>query len=610
MSTYEYRSPSFRRIQALSVGLIFLVAPFLVYAETKESIIMSGGTETIESGEEVVVNGNNQSIQLTNGSELIIPSGATLTVQPANGYVDGGQKLLLMDGIWKDKPDVVREPSKIVIDGGTMNAPLTFWKLYDGVYLKYGILSVKNGGRFIMERPKNSPGMPSMFLDGASQIVVDEGGTFSFANCNTPDKSLLVGGSASIDISGNSLFNYYNIMIGGCANYQRAAAGAHILFENSTVTTDNQESGNSAVTIYGNAYETKNNEIRMTGDASCVQMNVVTAGLDSKVKDNIIKLEGGTHTGTVSFPVGTNNKYVQSGGEHSGDATTGMLSISGGTGNSIELTGGTCGGVISITGGTNNRYIQSGGQKKSAYHPFLLGGVQNEFVVTGGEFGEDRNNGRFKFAEDADSCSALFRDSKAYFVMYGGKLDMSPIVFAAGSRNCEFVVSSNAVVRTGCPMDFSATCEGCAIAFEGDNPKIEAWDWSFPQTEYNCVFGSSESVLNGKTVALKFILPESPYPFAPFDARSNKPLKIYPNTKIIIDAGDWKKVEDKTKSIYPLIFDNMNFNGEMTPELVAALNANAELPEDMELVYRAEQKGGTLCVKVPRKPIGLLMLFR
>lgn len=52
----------------------------------------------------------------------------------------------------------------------------------------------------------------------------------------------------------------------------------------------------------------------------------------------------------------------------------------------------------------------------------------------------------------------------------------------------------------------------------------------------------------------------------------------------------------------------MGFNGEMTEELVTALNANATLPEGAALEYDATSK--TLGVRMPRKKLGLLLVVQ
>ena len=331
-------------------------APFVVISAERESWTLDGTEEEIPSGEMVVVNGNDQSLRLVNGAKLTVRQGATLMVEPSGGYKEG-QKLFYMDGIWKDSPQVIRRPSELTIDGGTMNAPLTFWKLSDGAYLKYGILKVTNGGKFLMARPKNSPGMPSMLVEGGSGIVVDKGSTFSITGANTPEKSLILGqGGPSLEVKDKSFFNYYNIWIGGTSVLQRPATGVKVLFEDSTVTTDDQESGDCVVTFYGKTYPSTDNEICITGDLAKVQMNVAMAGTEANVKGNVVRLCGGELTGSFDCSVGTSNRFVQTAGKQ-----TGAMRITGGLNNMIEMNGGESvgkgeDGAVLLTGGTGNKF--------------------------------------------------------------------------------------------------------------------------------------------------------------------------------------------------------------------------------------------------------------
>lgn len=596
------------KVEIKVISMMFVAVSLLTASATTiepgscETLVLDGkgAAATIESGSTVTVTGSaKDSFKLTGGTSLEVKQGATLNLSPAGGYYAASSGVY-MDGTWVSASNNTG-PSTLYANGGTINAGLTYWNLYDGWYLKWGVIEVANGGLFAMERASGSAGMPSIFLEGSSKLYAHDGGTIRMIGNNTAEKAIIMGqGAPAIQISDSS-FVFSRIWIGGSNWYFRKPVnGAKVLFDNATVTTDGQEASLSerGIVLYSNSHQCQNNFVQITGAASDVKMNVWTEGdpasSTSVLANNTIQLDGGKLTGSVKFTFGKDNRFVINGGTSTGSGAS---------------------GVVAITGGTGNKFIMNGGVKDSCWpNQFSLGGTENAFEILGGKAGSWKGGSMFAFEEGSEKCQLIIGEEGTLQLSVGNAND-TVLKFNGSARNCAIVIrnSSNAAASannlkglfTDGVLDFSGAHEGCVLSFEGAQPRLGASSVAVPSAPNNIIFGSANASDNGKTMAVKFTLPAAVYRFAPLENTSTKPIKMYPNTQIVIDQGACVLgLEDVT---YPLIKDNAGFGGEMNSTLLATLNDNATLPNGTELVYDETTK--TLGLHVIPKKLGIIFTF-
>ena len=586
---------------ASMVCALRLLAVALVTGEV-ESLSIDGkdNAATIENGTTVTVTGSGKdSFKLTGGTTLEVKTGGVLNLQPQGGYYATSSGVY-MDGTWKSASDNTG-PSKLYANGGVVNAGLTYWNLYDGYYLKWGVIEVANGGEFNMVRPSGSPGMPSILLEGSSKLYAHDGGKIKMTGNNTAEKAILIGQGAPVIQISDASFSFSRIWVGGSSWYFRKPAdGAQVLFDNAAVSTDGQEltTANCGVVFYSNSHTCRNNLVKISGSKSDVNMNIWTEGdpasATSVLENNVVQLDGGKLTGSVKFSFGKSNSFVINGGTSSGSGAA---------------------GVVEITGGSGNKFIMNGGVKDACWpNQFALGGTENAFEILGGKAGSWKGGSMFAFNDGAEGCRLVVGEEGTLQLSVGNASD-TVLKFCGAARNCAIVIrnSSNATAASNAfkglftdgVLDFSGAHEGCVLSFEGAQPRLGASSVVAPSAANNIVFGSPNAADNGKTMAIKFTLPAQVYKVAPLENTSTKPIKMYPNTQIVVDSGACVVGQDDVT--YPLVRDNAGFGGEMTSTLLAALKENATLPNGTELVYDESTK--TLGLHVIPKKLGIILMF-
>ena len=525
---------------------------------TVDSLAVSAASQFDLKKGELNVTASSAAIQASGGSVVKVEKDARLI---AKTDATAAQSVLFKGG------------SKLTIDGGYVRAPCLLWSARNvagGAYFDSGILEIMNGGTFIIDKTGSDPtyGMAALGIDNASRVVVDNGSTLSLVNDNNAVFALKTGGTGcSISVT-NSTVNYYKWNMGGSGSAQGFSQNGCVNLHNAKLN-NSVANRTASLTIFGDKYETKNNLIRITGADSYVQMSIETGCASvtpaGNAKNNTIEL----HEGVLDCTPG---------------ATIGL----------------------SLVNGSGNRFLQFGGKMMPTV--YYLGGTANAFEISGGTFGvgEAKANSILTFNANAKDCAVTLKGQSASMNLqaYGPG---QALAFTEGASGCKFTVDDSTLTVKG-EQDFGKNCPNCVITLKGTAPRINITDWSAPKA-FSCKFGDASSDLDGKTVALRFVLPAEPYAAVPVFANSNKPLKFCPNAKIVVDVGDWVIGTDKKKTFYPLVQDSkMGFSGEMTEELVTALNANATLPEGAALEYDATSK--TLGVRMPRKKLGLLLVVQ
>ena len=175
------------------------------------------------------------------------------------------------------------------------------------------------------------------------------------------------------------------------------------------------------------------------------------------------------------------------------------------------------------------------------------------------------------------------------------------LVFNEGAKNCSVIIDQDATLTVSGENDWGAKkCTNCSFEFRGTNPRMALTFEYWTTATYQYIFGNANSDFDGKTVALSFVVPETPYATAPVYGGENlHAVKLNPNAKIVVKEGAWKL--GVKKRFYPLIYDSQNFNGELADgQVIASLNAHAELPEGAVLEYHAADK--VVGVSMPTKP--------
>ena len=369
--------------------------------------------------------------------------------------------------------------------------------------------------------------------------------------------ALAIGGSGSRIAVTNSTITYYRCWFGGNSQGQLSCSGAQFLVHNSTAKAliGQGDDSNRPLVFYSSKYNCNDNLFRVTGSMSSVNLSFSTTG--GNTQGNIVELNDGSMTGYVRLTGGQNNKYVQNSGTH------------------------------------------------TSINAVMIGGKTNALEVLGGTFGSSNGNGNLTFQAGANGCRAVFADCTAYFEVYQSS---APLTFGAGAKDCSFTVQNATVSLKGCTA-LGNCCTNCVIAFKGATPKITLGNWGTVSSGYYSMsLGSSSSELDGYTVALEFTLPAEPYASAPLYGNASRPVKLHPNTRIVVKQGDWTIGKDKKKTFYPLIYDRNSFDGEMTQELAASLNAHATLPEGFVLEYDDSAK--TLGLRAPHKSPGMTLFVR
>lgn len=536
--------------------LIFAVVPMLAAAAMADAINYSdGGEHDLTAGSSDVT----ESITLSAQSKLNL-NGGNLTVSTSSVQLSGGSKLTVKKGASLLRGTdtaayhtVHVSDSTLLIDGGTMTAPAGNHNLsgFGTTHLDGGLLELDNGGSFTVEGAK-----ASFVMAGASLVRVLNGSNFILTpGAETVElyRTWAVAGSGGVAVT-NSTFTFPRCCLAGNSGGQLACTGSQLLFHNSTVKSLADDTYNRSFFLNGGKWGCKNCVIRFSGSNSSFLSPIGFQTDGTEVSGNRIEV--------VDIP-------------------------------SIN-------GQILLTTGSSNKYSQKNSSHGQSV--FKLGGTANEIDIDGGTFGD--NGATLTFNADASGCCMTIRNgAEATLSAYKD----NSIVFTAGASNSKVSVENATLTAKG-GNDFGRNCPGCAIELKGSAPRISVVNWAVPTTPYVWKLGDDSSELDGKMVALRFVLPSEPYATVPLEANSNLPIKIYPNAQIVVEKGDWAIGTDKTKTFYPLIKDNKSFNGEMTAELVAALNAHATLPEGAALEYDSTTK--TLGVRMPRKKLGLFLVVK
>ena len=538
--------------------LIFAVVPMLAAAAMADAINYSdGGEHDLTVGPSDVT----ESITLSAQSKLNL-NGGNLTVGTSSVQLSGGSKLTVKKGASLLKgTDTAAEKtisiasSTLLIDGGTMTAPAGNHNHvgWGTTHLDGGLLELDNGGSFIVEGAK-----ASFVMDGASLVRALNGSSFiltSVAETVETVRTWAVAGSGGVAVT-NSTFTFPRCCLAGNSAAQLACTGSQLLFHNSTVKSLADNIYSRSFYLNGGKWGCRNCVIRFSGSNSSILSPIGFETDGTEVSGNRIEV--------VDIP-------------------------------SID-------GQIRLTSGSSNKYIQKNSTHLMNGTYCKLGGTANEIDIDGGTFGA--NGATLTFNADASDCRMTIGNGAA--ATLSAYRDNS-IIFTAGASNCKVSVENATLTAKG-GNDFGRNCPGCAIELKGATPRISVVNWAVPTTSYVWKLGDESSDLDGKMVALRFVLPAEPYATVPLEANSTLPIKIYPNAQIVVEKGDWTIGTDKTKTFYPLIKDNKSFNGEMTAELVAALNAHATLPEGAALEYDSTTK--TLGVRMPRKKLGLFLVVK
>ena len=540
-----------------AVGFAFVVLP---HAAWSSDIVFDDGSshEYAASGEHV------DRLSLSNGSQMTLTSGDLYVDAPSSAAVFSGASMLTVastarlfvtnkatsaQSFW------VKGTSKIVVDGGRVRAPTLGVNGVNGATYIGGAVDVLNGGQFVVDAAGVGGNAACCISSGS--LLVDNGSLFSLTNSSHQYFALAIGGSGSRIAVTNSTITYYRCWFGGNSQGQLSCSGAQFLVHNSTAKAliGQGDDSNRPLVFYSSKYNCNDNLFRVTGSMSSVNLSFSTTG--GNTQGNIVELNDGSMTGYVRLTGGQNNKYVQNSGTH------------------------------------------------TSINAVMIGGKTNALEVLGGTFGSSNGNGNLTFQAGANGCRAVFADCTAYFEVYQSS---APLTFGAGAKDCSFTVQNATVSLKGCTA-LGNCCTNCVIAFKGATPKITLGNWGTVSSGYYSMsLGSSSSELDGYTVALEFTLPAEPYASAPLYGNASRPVKLHPNTRIVVKQGDWTIGKDKKKTFYPLIYDRNSFDGEMTQELAASLNAHATLPEGFVLEYDDSAK--TLGLRAPHKSPGMTLFVR
>lgn len=549
------------------------------------SITLSGGSKlNVTAGE---LNVDTSSIKASDvNTTLTVKEGARLLCEPA-----AADSVVFQNG------------ASLVIDGGEMIGPATTTQPPTTGAIRLGnnnaystggggSLRVTNGGKLTVDRGSVAANSSMLFVSGmGSSVLFDGGSTVTFGDEKNWTYPICMGScSSSMFTVREATFNFTYFRLGGAMSKKIPCHDSEILFENAKV------SGVSVV-IFGLANTSgdvsSGNTLTISGDQSDVSFGYNSSQDDADAHDNHFVFAGGKYTGGVTL---------------------------GGYENSFEVTGGVYEGKqqLLLTGGHDNRFVQTGGETRlqvlnNTTCPVLLGGSNNCIYVLGGSFtsGQGGTSGfhppSLTFNSDADGCQAVFSNCVAHLQTYGWY--GQSVVFNAGAKNSAIVVEQDGVLNLYGQNNFGgAACENCALEFRGSNPQMRLTFEYWMQPTTRVIFGSDDAAMDGKTVALRFVLPSAPYADAPIhNDNTLSAVKLCANAKIVVKEGSWTK--GKKKLFYPLIYDNKGFNGELDDgQVIASLNAHAELPESAVLEYHATDN--VVGVKMPNVPSGLSVLIR